>query len=101
MIKLNLKKHRIKNKLTQDELAIKSKVSQTYISRLENNNFRYRGSNERDKFIEICKNLKTCPSEIIQYNCNNCVIMPTKELRKTCRKNHINKGCSHMFLLEE
>ena len=37
MIKLNLKEHRIKNKLTQDELAIKSKVSQTYISRLENN----------------------------------------------------------------
>ena len=101
MIKLNLKEHRIKNKLTQDELAIKSKVSQTYISRLENNNFRYRGSNESDRFIEICKNLKTCPSEIIQYNCNNCVIKKTKQERKTCRKNYITKGCSHMFLLEE
>lgn len=58
MIKLNLKEHRTKNKLTQDELAIKSKVSQTYISRLETNNFRYRGSNERDKFIEVSETPK-------------------------------------------
>lgn len=101
MIRLNLKEHRTKNKLTQDQLAIKSKVSQTYISRLETNNFRYRGSNERDRFIKICKNLKTCPSEIIQYNCNNCVIQTTKQDRKICHNKRIANGCSHMFLLEE
>ena len=101
MIKLNLKSHRTRNNITQSQLAFKSQVSQAYISRLENNNFRYSGSNERDKFIEICKNLKSCPSDILQFDCNSCVIKTTEQEKRSCRKNHINKGCSHMFLLEE
>lgn len=101
MIKLNLKEHRKKNKLTQEQLAIKSEASQTYISRLENNNFRYRESAAKDKLIKVFKTLKTCPSQIIQYDCNSCVIKETQQERIVCRKKHINKGCSHMFLLQE
>lgn len=100
MIKLNLKKYRKKNKITQDQLAIKSNVSQAYISRLENNNFRY-SSNERDKFMAICKALGVCPSEVIIHDCNSCIIKTTRHERTLCRNQHIKKCRKHMFLLDE
>ena len=49
MIKLNLKSHRTRNNLTQSQLAFKSQVSQTYISRLENNNFFWIGRIEANE----------------------------------------------------
>lgn len=100
MIKLNIKQYRKKNKITQNQLAIKSNVSQTYISRLENNVARYE-SNDRDRFIAICKALDVCPSEVIIHDCNNCIIKTTRHERKLCRDKHIKKGCTHMFLFEE
>lgn len=100
MIKLNLKHYRNKLKLTQNDLAIKANLNQTYVSRLENNNFRYK-TNERDKFIAICKALKVCPSQVIVHDCNNCVIRTTQHERKLCRDKHIKKGCKHLFLLDE
>ncbi len=100
MIELNLKEHRKKNKFTQTQLATKSNSSQAYISRLETNNFNSHNSRQRDIFIKICKNLKVCPSEIIRYNCSNCVLKTTKYEKENCYNNHISKGCSHMFILE-
>lgn len=100
MIELNLKEYRKKNKLTQSQLAIKSGSNQTYVSRLEANNFQFHNLKQSDRFIKVCKNLKVCPSEIIKYNCNNCVIKTTKCEKEKCYNNHISKGCSHMFILE-
>lgn len=74
--KLLIKKYRIKCGMTQEELAIKSKVRQAYISQLEEASNLKKNPTVRT-LLRIAKALNVCPHQLIRssteckYNCAN------------------------------
>ena len=71
---LFIKELRIKQGLTQSQLARKSRVKQSYISQLENNPLNAKSPTLRIMF-RIAVALSICPHFLVQYkiNCNkNC-----------------------------
>lgn len=63
MYKLKIKQYRIKNKLTQKELAHKINISQNYLSELENNKWDIKLST----LCEIADNLNVSPKSLFEY----------------------------------
>lgn len=71
---LRIKDFRRLRRMTQKELAKKSKVNQSYISKLENNKKNLKSPTLVVTF-NIADALKICPHILIKYNCTckmNC-----------------------------
>ena len=94
MFDLHIKKARKKIRMTQKELAEKSRLSQSYISQLESP---LRTITPTLQTIEvIAESLKICPYILISYDCNKCRIVRAKE---TCNVNKCKEN-SIMQMLE-
>ena len=66
MLKLSIKKVRKFKSVTQEELSLRTDLSQSYLSELENNSL----SNPTLKTIEtIAEALDVCPTELIECDC--------------------------------
>ena len=81
-----LKIIRYKNKLSQKELAKKIGITQSHLSRIENNKF----SPQVHTLIDISKVLNICVMEIfIDYCCNSCEMNLENCKIKTINSNNI------------
>lgn len=80
--RINIEHFRLKQRLSQQELADMCNLSQMYICKLEKN---VKTINPTLKTIEaIAKALKVCPYSLILFNCGeNC------NLHETCDKRHL------------
>lgn len=70
MFKLKIKKYRLIKGMTQKELSEKSKVDQTYISRLEQYD-RHR-SPTLHVIETLAEALEICPKRLLECNCKEC-----------------------------
>lgn len=71
-MKLEIKKFRRLNKLTQKQLAEMTGLSQSYISQLESNKS-YKAPTMAT-VLSLAKALGVCPTILINYDCDNCNI---------------------------
>lgn len=83
---LNLKHYRKVRNMSQDELALKSGLSQQYISVIESIN--RSESPTLASIVKLSQALNICPYALLQYNCeehcnnyNSCTI--TKKIHNT------------------
>ena len=84
MIKLAIKKHRLRQGLTQKELAEISGISQSYISEIENVNSS--SAPTLQAVVQIAKALKICPTLLLTVDCNCCDVYHKEEDRIKCKK---------------
>lgn len=74
MYKLNIKKYRLLKNMTQEELANKSGLTQSYIAKLEKENV-IRTKHPNIYTLEKISNaLNICLIDIIDKNCDECNI---------------------------
>lgn len=90
-----LKLARLKKGLTQDQLSILSGISQSYISKLENEDFKLHSPTLK-QIVKLAKVLNICPVNLAKWflgfhmNCsNNCLQISKPEI------------CKHLILLKK
>lgn len=74
MYKLNIKKYRILKNMTQEELANKSGLTQSYIAKLEKDNIIRDKHPNLATLEKISDALEICLIDIIDKNCRECNI---------------------------
>lgn len=81
-MKLEIRKYRKYKRMTQKQLAIKSNLSQSYLSMLENN--KHYKSPTLATIESISKSLEICPVLLLGVDCNKCIIVEDED-KKNCR----------------
>ena len=82
-MKLEIRKYRKYRRMTQKDLAIKSNLSQSYLSMLENN--KHYKSPTLTVIESISKALQVCPVLLLGVDCNNCITIEN-ENKKSCKE---------------
>lgn len=72
MFNINLKTIRLQKRLTQEELSLRSGVSQSYISYLERDNISRDKSPRLETIERIAKGLEICPLKLLSCGCKHC-----------------------------
>ncbi len=72
MFNINLKTIRLQKRLTQEELSLRSGVSQSYISYLERDNISRDKSPRLETIERIARGLEICPLKLLSCGCKHC-----------------------------
>lgn len=84
---IRLKELRKAKKMTQDELAKRTGLSQTYISFLEKEGFSRDKSPTLQTIEILAKGLGVCGMSLLEYNCELCSIKTNPIDRIACKQN--------------
>lgn len=72
MFNINIKTIRLEKRITQEELALRSGVSQGYIAYLERENISRDKSPRLETIEKIAKGLGICPLKLLSCGCKHC-----------------------------
>lgn len=82
----SLKKYRLEENITQEELADRINTSASYISKIENKNINPGLNN----IIRLAGELNICPSLLLNCNCVNCNLKIDHKERLECKMKTLN-----------
>lgn len=94
----SIKRYRLENFITQEELANKINTSPSYVCKVENN---YNINPSLSNIIKIAEQLDVCPSVIMSCNCVNCKLKTESKARLKCKKRTLDTLKGYLSLSNE